>query len=533
MTDDAPSQRPISRRRFVESMAMVAGAATVTAGLGAWGIATASAVETPPDLKGSGQGKKVVILGAGWAGLVSAYELSKLGYECVVLEANPYVGGRTQSAKAGTKVQQLGQEEQICTFAEGEYINYGAWRIPFNHRSTLYYTKLLGVPLENMVNANDAAYVYSSKGPLAGKKVRQFEIKADIRGHTDELMAKLISGGKLDGMMSKDDEEKFLEYLINEGYLKRDTKTYEGTDGRGYIVNPGAGLKPGPGVESKPYGFSEVLNSNMWRGVRSVGGFEQQNTMLQPVGGMDQTPKAFMKHIGHLVRLNTEVQEIRQSPFGVSVKYVDLVTGEAGKVSADFCVCTIPLSVLKNIKANFSKPFKSALAQASYAAVGKIGLQMKSRFWEEDDGIYGGHVFTDHEKIKLLSLPSYNIQGKTGTILGGYPQGDLAAELSGMPYEDQFALAIENGSLIWPDKFKANFASGFAFHWHLARYNLGGWAEWRGDSREKAYPVLWEGDGRTYLAGEHMSYLGGWQAGAIESAWQQIERIHIRAHKHA
>src|SRR5471032_1248889 len=44
-----------------------------------------------------------------------------------------------------------------------------------------------------------------------------------------------------------------------------------------------------------------------------------------------------------------------------------------------------------------------------------------------------------------------------------------------------------------------------------------------------AYPVLIEGEGRVLLAGEHLSYLTGWQAGAIESAWQQIAKIHERA----
>jgi monoamine oxidase len=40
---------------------------------------------------------------------------------------------------------------------------------------------------------------------------------------------------------------------------------------------------------------------------------------------------------------------------------------------------------------------------------------------------------------------------------------------------------------------------------------------------------LLAGEGRVLLAGEHMSYLTGWQAGAIESAWLQIEELHRRA----
>jgi monoamine oxidase len=61
------------------------------------------------------------------------------------------------------------------------------------------------------------------------------------------------------------------------------------------------------------------------------------------------------------------------------------------------------------------------------------------------------------------------------------------------------------------------------------QYNLGGWAEWTEEARASAYPKLVEPDGRIYLAGEHLSYIGGWQAGGIESAWAQIAKLHKRA----
>ncbi len=64
--------------------------------------------------------------------------------------------------------------------------------------------------------------------------------------------------------------------------------------------------------------------------------------------------------------------------------------------------------------------------------------------------------------------------------------------------------------------------------WHLDAHNLGGWADWSEESRRAAYPVLVEPDGRLYLAGEHMTYIGAWQAAAIESAWSQIARLHAR-----
>jgi monoamine oxidase len=73
------------------------------------------------------------------------------------------------------------------------------------------------------------------------------------------------------------------------------------------------------------------------------------------------------------------------------------------------------------------------------------------------------------------------------------------------------------------------YENAFSVAWHRVQYNLGGWAEWDEAGRKNAYPVLLEGEGRVMLAGEHLSHLTGWQAGAIESAWQQIEQLHKRA----
>jgi monoamine oxidase len=160
--------------------------------------------------------------------------------------------------------------------------------------------------------------------------------------------------------------------------------------------------------------------------------------------------------------------------------------------------------------------------------VGKIGLQMSRRFWEEDDQIYGGHVFTDAKAINLISLPSGNWQGKKGTLLGYYNFAGDAAEVSALSLKERTNYALDAGEKIFPGQYRKSFESSFSVAWHRVKYNLGGWANWTDETRASAYPVLFEGEGRTLLAGEHMSYLGGWQAGAIESSWLQIERIHKR-----
>ena len=251
-------------------------------------------------------------------------------------------------------------------------------------------------------------------------------------------------------------------------------------------------------------------------------------TMFQPVGGMDRIPRAFAKGLGDTVRYGQEVQRLRQDPDGVTVDVVDTASGRRTSVKADYCLCTVPLSVLRMIDTDFSDRFKAAIKAVPYAPVGKIRLQMKRRFWEEDDHIYGGHVLTDLKGINTISLPSGGWQQRKGVVLGYYNYALDAIEVSALSPGERAEFALRAGEKIFA-AYRSAYESAFSVAWHRVQYSLGGWAEWNPAARASAYPLLLEGEGRVLLAGEHLSYLTGWQAGAIESAWQQVEQLHRRA----
>jgi monoamine oxidase len=59
-------------------------------------------------------------------------------------------------------------------------------------------------------------------------------------------------------------------------------------------------------------------------------------------------------------------------------------------------------------------------------------------------------------------------------------------------------------------------------------YAKGGWTGWTSYARQNYYPRLMEPDGRIYFAGDFLSYLPGWQEGAIQAAWLQVESLHAR-----
>lgn len=519
----------VSRRDFLYRAAAIGGTGLLLNTMNAWGMGIGSKVSGPPALSGSGKGKKVVILGAGLAGMTAAYELGKLGYQCQVLEARAFAGGRCQTARKGFALTELGGEEQRCDFDQGQYINHGPWRIPLHHQSTLHYTRLFEVPLEVMVNDNDHAFVYlENGGPLSQQRLRPAQIKSDMRGHVAELLAKSVKDNQLDRQLTADDKTLLLDYLAHEGQLSSDDLRYKGRSGRGYAVNPGAGMTPGAGTASDPLGFKELLASKVGNVYSAVQDFPMQNTMFQPVGGMDQIAKAFEKRVGKNIRYRAEVQSIRHGENNVTVAYKDTGSGKLSSVTADYCLCTIPLSVLRHVDADFSDRMKAAIKNVAYAPVGKIGLQMKRRFWEEDDNIYGGHVLTDMKGINTISLPSSNWQKRKGVLLGYYNYMTAAIEVSAMTPQERAEFAIAAGEKIFP-AYRTSFDSAFSVAWHRVQYNLGGWADWNDESRKNSYPLLLEGEGRVLLAGEHLSYLTGWQAGAIESAWQQIAKLHERA----
>lgn len=522
---------PFTRRRFLKLLGAMGGTGLVMAAMDGMGMGIASAQNAPPPLEGNGDGARVIILGAGLAGMTAAYELGRRGYETPILEARSFAGGRCQSARRGFELTEYNGQTQVCDFDEGYYINHGPWRIPFHHRSTLHYTREFGVPLQVMVNENDAAYVLYDDvpGPLSGERVRLMEVKADMRGYTAELLAKAANQGQLDAELSAEDLERLVDYLVSEGALSTQAGAlaYDGTSRRGYATDPGAGLNPG--VDSDPYDFAALLQAGLGDTFQSVNSYSQQYTMLEPIGGMDRIAAAFEERVGSRITFDAVVTNIENGPEGVRVTY-DGPDGEA-TMEGDYCICTIPLSVLSQIPTDFPSRVRSAMNDVTYAATGKMGLQFGRRFWEEDDWIYGGHSITNF--FGNISYPSQNFQGDKGVILGYYNFGGEAVRVSDMTPEQRVEYALENGSRLHPGQYRENFETAFSVAWHRVPYSLGGWASWSDERRDRSYPVLQEPIGRTYLAGEHLSYLTGWQSGAIESAWLQIEKIHQRAAQEA
>ena len=127
------------------------------------GYAAETQFDGPPQLSGARKGASVLVLGAGLAGMLAAYELTKAGYKVQILEYQNRAGGRNWSLYGGDTYTELGGATQKVGFAPGNYLNPGPWRIPYHHRTLLHYCKQFGVALEPFIQFNHNAYVHNDR----------------------------------------------------------------------------------------------------------------------------------------------------------------------------------------------------------------------------------------------------------------------------------------------------------------------------------------------------------------------------------
>jgi monoamine oxidase len=520
----------LNRRRLFEIIGASVGGAAAYQAMTRLGHAEESPYRGPIRLDGDPKGASVVILGAGLAGMTAAIELERAGYKVSVLEYNHRPGGRNWTIRGGDVYTELGGAMQRCEFDPGLYLNPGPWRIPYHHYAILDYCRRFGVALEPFIQLNHNAYLHSANA-FDGRPQRIRDIKADYDGGVSELLAKATKKGALDDAVSKEDQEILLEALRSLGALDKDFRYGVGEDSaghRGYEKPAGGGLGAEP-VAGEPIGLHDILTSRLWRGLQSFLLYDFQTTMFQPVGGMGRIGEAFARQIPDRIRYGAKVVDIRQNDSGVAVEFEDLAAGGVVReVRADWCVCTIPLSILSQIPVNVSPQMKAAVDAVPYASVVKFGLQFSRRFWEEDEHIFGGISYTDLP-IRQISYPSANLNaGGKGVLLGGYVfDGPNAYEFTAMSPAERVKRAVEFGTEIHP-QYRTEFENGVSVAWSRVPFTLGCAGDWSDEARKAHYNDLCEIDGRIVLAGEHASYIPAWQEGAILSALDAIERLHKR-----
>ena len=373
-----------------------------------------------PELaRNSGRGTRVIILGAGIAGMTAAYELGKAGYDCVILEARARAGGRNWTVRGGDRVEEIDSVQTVgWARAENLFFNVGPARLPHHHKTVLGYCKEFGIPLQLIVNDNPNAFLHDETS-FDGKPVRMRQVRNDIRGELAELLAKAVDSGALDATVTGDDKEMLIAFVRHFGSLQKDL-AYRGSSKAGWTEPPGAGLDAGK--LNEPLALRTLMQNafwgdgELWRRVRAI----WRNAAADRRHGPNC--RILCVAAAARIRFNAEVKQIRRSgERGARVVYHDRVDGTEIALEAPIVLVTIPLSVLKDVDADFSPGHKAAIAAgaAGYVPSAKIAFEARRRFWEEDEQMYGGISWTTQD-ITQIWYPSTDFHGRTGIILGAY-----------------------------------------------------------------------------------------------------------------
>jgi len=331
--------------------------------------------------------KRAIILGAGVAGLTTAYELlaQESGMQVTVLEAQNRTGGRCLSLRTGdTLTEDVDSdlfnskpgETQVVRFkrpvGDSEpYLNAGPGRIPSSHKRLLSYLKKFGVEIEIYVMNSESNLIQMDGGPYHSKPVVYRRLDHNTRGWLSQMVydqaKELIKSPLLGIVPSQQDEraEQLKDLMISFGELNNNGE-YVPTAGEDGLENarsrPGYDVLPGvdAGKIAEALNFDSLLASEFWNKTRFYQpvDFLWQPSLFQPVGGMDQVQHAFAQQVSSLggtIHLNSPVKtidwDVEQQEFVIQVSKMG--TDECIEYRADYCFSNIAMPFLKNILSDY------------------------------------------------------------------------------------------------------------------------------------------------------------------------------------
>jgi len=447
---------------------------------------------------------RVAVLGAGMAGLVATYELQRAGHEPLLIEARQRVGGRVETLRA--------------PFAEGLHAEAGVMAIPATHRLTLGYVRAFGIPLKPFPISNPDAYYY-----VGGRRLRIREAEADPRsaglaaGQSDESVSQLwkTTLAPLVRQIGRDGEAAWAElsrlydrcslreFLASHGW------TEEGIELFGILLNQEALLDTSA---------LELLREEL-------SGCYVDTACIE--GGMDRLPRAFLPHLAGALRLHTRVVAIEQSNSGVTVTCETL--GQRLQVAADYAIVTLPFPTLRFVDLGnaVSQAKRRAVRQLHYDTASKVFLQFSGRFWETEDGIFGGASLTDLP-IRKVYYPRSEGDNQRGVLLASFTWGDDARSWGALPEGERLELALRYLTRIHPQA-GALAEGGACKCWHADRYAAGAFALHYPGQHTLLQEATARPEGRIHFAGEHTSLSHGWIEGAVSSALRAVSQIHFAA----
>ena len=485
----------IGRRDFLRQSAAAAA-----------GLVTARGTATSAIWRVGVSPKKIIVIGAGLAGLSAGFELSADGHDVTILEARDRPGGRVQTIRE--------------PFSDGLHAEAGAANVFDNHHWTMKYVKLFGLELESpepsSMAANGASIYY-----LRGRR-----LKVKPGAHVDWPLNLTAEEGRLGrrGMW-----EKYVLPAITElgdpeaaGWPPSELGKLDRMSFCEFLKQCGASPDA---IALLRLGFADQLGEganavsalDLLREIRHRENSRHHYTIK---GGSDLLPKAFAARMAGKIHYSTPVVRIEQDGGGVRV--ICPRGGARQAFTGDYLICAIPFSVLGRIEVSppFSPEKRHAIKNVPYTSVARVYLQMKEKFWLKQG--LNGAASTD---LGIMSLfESIGAQPGPRGILESYRTSARARTIAALPEDERITSTLKEAALVHPS-IREYFETGTSKCWDLDDWARGAYAWFRPGQLSTMIPAITRPEGRVYFAGEHASSLPGWMHGALESGNRAAHEI--------
>lgn len=423
-----------------------------------------------------GKKTKVIIIGAGFAGLAAALQLYKKKIDFIILEARNRIGGRV-----------------------------------FSHTID---------PHENLVIELGAEWVGNSH-----TRVRELCDEFSLELQNNQFDTHLIFQGKYYGKNEWDysDAWKAKFQSLLDGYDKMtpaDKIRLDKTDWWRYLVNNGC--------EGRDLDLRELLDStDFGETIRNVSAFaalaeyaesSEKNEMdLKIKGGNSMLAQKIAGTIGQdKIKLQHRVQRVVQQSKGSVKVFCD--GGES--FTADKIICTVPTFAAQRIKWEPGLPADqvNAMNQLQYARINKNPLLFRERFWKDESF----DMVTDQSPHYFYHATKNQVSVKG--VLISYTIGDKAAVVANQTDEWKANMIQQTLQPHFGD-VKSLIDKQANYYWGNDEFSRGAYALYGKGQWFTLQPILRRSHIHTHFAGEHLAEWQGFMEGAIDTGEAAASRI--------